>query len=130
MCGLLQPEIWQAAGKLSLAGSDKAAGRLCYRLELTDESSEQLFVWLSVMNEQLQPQIQLMKTGVGTDNDEPIASTVYRQWKRVANFDLPHERVLVRKLAEEEQLRIVLSPQVMISQTADSAVFQMPKKAN
>jgi hypothetical protein len=130
MCGLLQPEIWQAAGKLSLAGSDKAAGRLCYRLELTDESSEQLFVWLSVVNEQLQPQIQLLKTGVGTDNDEPIASTVYRQWKRVAHFDLPHERVLVRKLAEEEQLRIVLSPDVMISQTADGAVFQMPKKAN
>lgn len=124
--GLLQAEIWQPLGKLSLAGSDKAAGRLCYRLEMNDSSSEQVFVWLSVTNEQLQPTVQLVKSGVGIDDDEPIASTVYRQWKRVANVDLPHERTLVRKLAEEEQLRIVTT-EVMTSQ-GPAEFYQMPKE--
>ncbi|WP_254513543.1 S1C family serine protease [Anatilimnocola floriformis] len=128
LCGLLQPEIWQAAGKLSLAGSDKAAGRLCYRLELTDADSEELCVWLSVVNEQLQPQIQLVKTGVGIDDDEPIASTIYRQWKRAGNYDLPTERVLVRKLAEVEQLRIVTTQIATLSPA--KAIFQTPKKAD
>ena len=123
------PEIWQSGGILSLAGSDKAAGRLCYRLVLTDAASEDLFVWLSVVNEQLQPQIQLVKTGVGIDDDEPIASTVYRQWKRIENVDLPGERVLVRKLAEEEQLRIVIT-QVAASMPLTNDLFQMPQKSN
>lgn len=129
LCGLLQSEIWQAAGKLSLAGSDKAAGRLCYRLQLTDDTSEELFVWLSAVNEQLQPQIQLVKTGVGIDDEEPIASTVYRQWKRVGQCDLPAERILVRKLAEEEQLRIVMA-RAMLEESTNNEDFQMPKKAN
>jgi serine protease Do len=127
LAGLLQQETWKSLGKIALNGSDKAAGRLCYRLELTDSSSEQVFVWLSVVNDQLQPAIQLVKSGVGIDDDEPIASTVYRQWKRVANVDLPHERTLVRKLVEEEMLRIVTTS-VMTSQSSAEA-YQLPKEA-
>ncbi len=128
LAGLLQKDIWQPLGKLALTGSDKAAGRLCYRLALTDDKSEQVFVWLSVVNDQLRPEVQLVKAGVGFDDDEPIPSTLYRQWKRVANFDLPHERTLVRKLAEEVVLRVVTTDVQTITMTTPD-FFQMPKEA-
>ncbi|QDU29617.1 Periplasmic serine endoprotease DegP precursor [Anatilimnocola aggregata] len=126
LAGLLQKELWQAAGKLALDGSDKAAGRLCYRLSLTDKDSEQLFVWLSVVNDKLQPEIQLVKSGVGIEDDEPIASTIYRQWKTVANLSVPHERTLVRKLSEEELLRIVTTNVTTLGKV-EPELFQMPK---
>lgn len=126
LAGLLQAEAWQAAGKLTLDGSDKAAGRLCYRMRLTDPASEEVYVWLSVVNDQLQPEIRLVKTGVGYDNDEPIASTIYRSWEKGSHFELPRERTLVRGLAEEEVLRIVTT-QISESETASPESFQLPK---
>jgi serine protease Do len=128
LAGLLQKASWEQAGKLALDGSDKAAGRLCYRLSLTDSSTEQLFVWLSVVNEQLAPEIKLLKAGVGYDDDEPIPSTIYRHWKRAANVDVPFERTLVRKLGEEEVLRIITKDAQSLDQPA-SEMFQMPKAA-
>lgn len=125
LAGLLQKEIWQQLGKLQLDGADKAAGRLCYRLSLTDAASEQLFVWLSVTNEKLQPNIQLVKSGVGVDDDEPIASTIYRRWEAAANLLLPSERILVRQLKEEELQRIVTTH---ISEREHSESFSMPKE--
>jgi S1-C subfamily serine protease len=106
LAGLLQSQAWEQAGKLSLDGSDKAAGQLCYRFAVTDKDSEQLFVWLSVVNDQLQPELKLIKSGVGHDDDEPIDSTLYRQWMVAAGVNLPHERTLVRSLAETERLRV------------------------
>jgi serine protease Do len=126
LAGLLQSEAWQSAGKLSLDGSDKAAGRLCYRFKLTDSASEELFVWLSVVNDQLQPEIRLVKTGGGIDDDEPIPSTLYRGWQRGTRFELPRERTLVRGLAEEEILRVVAT-QILESEPAPHDSFHMPK---
>ena len=76
-------EVW---GELALDGSDKADKRLCYRLSLTDPAtSEQLFLWLSVFDSAGQPQLELVKTGVGLDDDESIASTLYRDIPSAAN---------------------------------------------
>jgi S1-C subfamily serine protease len=125
LAGLLQAPSWQQAGKLSLDGSDKAAGQLCYRLALTDPDSEQLYVWLSVVNDQLQPELNLIKSGVGYDDDEPIDSTLYRQWKVAAGVNLPHERTLVRSLAETERLRIVTT-RVEAHQDVTPALFAPP----
>lgn len=127
LAGLLQNDIWQTAGKLALDGSDKAAGRLCYRLSLTDAGSEQLFVWLSVVNDQLAPEVQLVKSGVGYDDDEPIPSVIYRRWERATKVRLPRERILVRKLNEEETLRIVTT-RVTDDLNNDSSSFQFPAK--
>jgi serine protease Do len=128
LAGLLQSQAWQQAGKLSLEGSDKAAGQLCYRLALTDPDSEQLYVWLSVVNDQLQPELNLIKSGVGYDDDEPIESTLYRQWKVAAGLNLPHERTLVRSLAETERLRIVTTSVQTIAEPAP-AMFARPDVA-
>jgi len=126
LSGMLNKDVWQQAGKIALDGSDKAAGRLAYRVSLTDAASEQLFLWLSVTNEQLHPEIKVLKSGVGVDDDEPIPSTIYRQWKREAGFDLPSERILVKKLAEEQMLRIEL---VEVQKLVNPApkLFQMRK---
>jgi len=94
-------------GELALDGSDKANRRLCYRLSATDPSSEQLFVWLSVYGPAGTPQIELVKSGVGTGDEEPIPSTIYADFRPVEGLSIPYRRTLVTGLAEQPGLDIV-----------------------
>ena len=103
MAALLGDRFAGGWGELALDGCDKAGGRLCYRLSVTDaETSEQLFVWLSVFDAAGQPQIELVKTGVGLDDDEPIAGTLYGDCPAIGRIAAP--RTLVRGLAESQEL--------------------------
>ena len=103
-------------GELALDGSDKAGGRLCYRLSVTNhETTEQLFVWLSVFDDAGAPQIELVKTGVGLDDDEPIPGTLFADGKAAA---------LVRGLAETEEVRLARISFEKVERV-DSAKFEM-----
>lgn len=112
-------------GDLQLDGADKAGGRLCYRISATDsETSEQLFVWLRVLDEARGlPHIELIKSGVGVDNDEPIPSTLYGDFRALG---IPYQRRLVRRLAEEAVLDVVTSKCESLSDISDSW-FQQPE---
>jgi S1-C subfamily serine protease len=112
--------------EIALDGSDKAASRLCYRISATDESSEQLFLWLSVFDDRGQPRIELVKTGVGLDDDEPIAGTLYSDFRAVDSFQIPHKRRLTRGLAEEILLEIATTHCEALSETPDE-LFAMPE---
>jgi S1-C subfamily serine protease len=112
-------------GELALEGSDKADGRLCYRLSATDPSSEQLFVWLTVYGPDGSPGIELVKSGVGTGDEEPIPSTIYSDFKIVEGLAIPHGRTLVTGLAEQEVLTIH-TQKVQILTTWDDGVFAVP----
>jgi serine protease Do len=105
-------------GELALDGSDKAHGRLCYRLSATDPSSEQLFVWLSVYGPAGTPQIELVKSGVGIDDEEPIASTLYSDFRLIEGMAIPHQRTLVNGLAEAPGLVIITTKCELLSETA------------
>jgi hypothetical protein len=95
-------------GDLALDGADKAGRRLCYRLSATDaESSEQLFVWLSVLDDRGQPKIELVKSGVGLDDDESIPAALYGDFRPLGSYQIPHRRTLVRGLAESAQMEVV-----------------------
>lgn len=95
-------------GDLALDGSDKANDRLCYRLSLTDPAtSEQLFIWLSVFDSSGQPRIELVKTGVGLDDDESIASSIYSEFRPASSLPMPRERTLVRGLSEQAVVSII-----------------------
>lgn len=107
LASLIANESLGQWGQLALDGSDKAQRRLCYRLSATDASSEQLFVWLSVTGTGGQPHIELVKSGVGYDNDEPIPSTVYSEFQPLDGLMLPVRRTLVRGLAEQPDLSVV-----------------------
>jgi serine protease Do len=99
LMGASSPSDW---GEVALNGADKANGRLCYRLSLTDPAtSEQLFVWLSVYDAAGAPHIELVKTGVGLDDDEPISSALYEGFQAKSEWMIPAGRTLVRGLAEE-----------------------------
>jgi len=100
---------WPAAwGELALDGADKANSRLCYRLSLTDaESSERLYLWLSVFDASGQPHVELVKTAVGLDDDEPIAGTLYAGAQPTEGLVLPARRTFVRGLAESPELVVV-----------------------
>jgi serine protease Do len=111
-------------GALALDGSDKGRGRLCYRLSVTDADSEQLFVWLSLFGDDGHPQIQLQKSGVGIDDDEPISSVTYDEWQDRGGVRLPMQRKLVLGLAEREEL--VCVTQQVGSEKIDDQLFQIP----
>jgi hypothetical protein len=113
-------------GELALEGSDKAGGRLCYRLAATDPSSEQLFVWLTVYGPAGTPQIELVKSGVGTDDDEPIPSTLYSDFKSVEGISIPQRRTLVTGLAETPQLEMVTTKCELLTSAKDEE-FKQPE---
>ncbi len=104
---LQSPAAAERYGTLALDGADKAQDRLCYRLSLTDPSSERLHLWLSVEDAAGQRRVELVKAGVGVDDEEPIPSTCYRDFAASGGLALPARAVLVRGLAETEQLEIV-----------------------
>lgn len=112
-------------GELALDGSDKANSRLCYRLSVTDSSSEQLFVWLSVFGASGQPSIELVKSGVGIDDEEPIPSTLYSDHRPVSGLSVPHRRTLVRGLNERAEYEIVTSQCQLLDEVGNEA-FSRP----
>jgi hypothetical protein len=113
-------------GELALDGADKAGQRLCYRLSATDESSEQLFVWLSVLDDRGAPHVELVKSGVGLDNDEPIPATLYGDFRPIGSYQIPHRRRLVRGLAEETTAEVVTTKCEPLS-SIDGAQFEKPQ---
>jgi S1-C subfamily serine protease len=122
---LLDSETLSQWGDLALDGADKANNRLCYRLSLTDRAtSEQLFLWLSVFDSDGQPQIQLVKTGVGLDDDEPIAGTMYADVRPVAGVLIPHQRSLVHGLAEDATFSVMTT--TAIESDLGTDIFHKP----
>jgi serine protease Do len=113
-------------GELALEGSDKANRRLCYRLAATDPSSEQLFVWLSVYGADGTPRIELVKSGVGIDDDEPIPSTLYADFRAVEGLAIPHRRTLVTGLAEAPVLEVVTTKCELLTSVAEE-LFKQPE---
>ena len=126
LTSLLAPNPLEGLGALALDGSDKGRGRLCYRLSATDKDSEEFFVWLSVTDDNLHPHVQLQKTGVGIDDDEPIASVVYDDWDDTEGLYLPWKATLVRGLAETPELVIDAQSCSALAEI-DEAFFQAPK---
>jgi serine protease Do len=115
---LQSPAAAERYGTLALDGADKAQDRLCYRLSLTDPSSEQLFLWLSVDDAAGQQRVELVKAGVGLDDEEPIPSTIYRDFAASVGLALPARAALVRGLAETEQLEIVTEQASLVEITS------------
>lgn len=125
LSSLLADEPLARWGQVALDGSDKAQRRLCYRLSATDPSSEQLFVWLSVHDASGTPWIELVKSGVGTGDEEPIPSTIYSEFRPLQGLSLPIRRTLVRGLAEHVELSIVASQLRSLTEVTDE-MFARP----
>jgi hypothetical protein len=111
-------------GTLALDGADEGRSRLCYRLSVTDPDSEQLFVWLSVFGDDGRRLVQLQKSGVGIDDDEPIPAVIYEGWQEHDGLLVPHKRTLVLGLDERPELTCV--NQAVAVGKLDDAVFQVP----
>ena len=126
LAALLSPKPLEGLGELALDGADKGRGRLCYRLSATDKESEQLFVWLSVCDDEIQPRVQLQKTGVGIDDEEPISSVIYDKWEQTDGLSLPWKATLVRGLAETPEFVIDTQSCSALAEI-DDAFFQAPK---
>jgi serine protease Do len=123
MLGLSQAADW---GELALDGADKAGGHLCYRLSITDKAtSEQLYIWLRPREIHTQSKFQLVKTGVGLDDDETIESVVYEEFLTSTGTELPQLRRLVHGIAENTGT--VISMVAAMPGDVDSRLFAMPE---
>ena len=126
LAALLSSKPLDHLGELALEGADKGRGRLCYRLSATDAESEQFFVWLSVCDDSVNPRVQLQKSGVGIDDDEPIPSVTYDEWEETEGLSLPWKRTIVRGLAEAPELSIETQSCSALAEI-DDAFFLVPK---
>lgn len=112
-------------GELALDGSDKADGRLCYRLSVTDASSEQLFLWLTFSPNPAEP-LELIKTGVGLDDHEPIPSTLLSDFRQIGSYQIPHRRILVQGISESTAFEI-RTTSCKAASTFDEMTFALPQ---
>lgn len=116
-------EPWQ------LDGADKAQGQLAYRISASDEQGEQLFLWLSVPDSDGDQPIELLKSAVGTDDDEPIPATLYRPaFEGISRVPTPTG--LVRGLAEVpvDREAVEVTGNFEALDRLEDAWFQMPEK--
>ena len=93
-------------------------------MSFTDPAtSEQLFLWLSVFDSAGQPRLELVKTGVGLDDDELIASTIYSDVKAVHEGLIPFQRTLVQGLKEDPVVSVITTA---IDPQTRTDIFEKP----
>lgn len=122
----LQSEPFLGLGSLKLDGSDKAAAQPAFRINLTDESTEEAYLWLSVFGAEGRPVIGLLKSGVALDDEDPIPSVRFVDWQTVANRQLPRKRELVTGLAETVQQTFVNQSCEVVKEVT-SGLFGIPE---
>lgn len=83
-------EQWQ------LDGSDKAQGRRSYRIRAADEDDNRFFLWLSVLHDEGQPFVSLLKSGRDEEAGARRPAVTFHDYEEVAGTMLPqHFRVVV-----------------------------------
>jgi hypothetical protein len=125
MAVALQGKWPDALGPIALQGGDKAQHQIAYRLVAGPEKEDPVYFWLSVFDPQGQPSVSLLKTGVGTYDDEPVPALTYHDWQLAAGYRWPHRKVFVKGLVERpgDEIR---TRQVTAADVTDAA-FRMPE---
>jgi serine protease Do len=100
--------LWKNVGAtsaipVSLQGGDKAQQQVAYRLAVSPDKQDPLYIWLSVFNANGTPAVSLLKTGISLHNDEPIPAMSYRSWNKFQGHLWPAEFSLVTGLREDLQ---------------------------
>lgn len=121
---MLSAEPLASIGKVMVDAGDKASGSLAYRLKAIDADSDELFVWLSVLGSDGQPQVRLVKTAE-TYDDERTPGVIYDAWRDAGGVQFPHERRIVQGLAEATSLTIK-TQDVAPLKTLDDSLFAKP----
>jgi hypothetical protein len=122
----LKSDAFAGLGTLRLDGSDKAAQRPAFRLNLIDDASEETYLWFSVFGSEGRPDIRLLKAGVALDDDDPLPNVRFADWQTVAGMELPRTRQLIRGLGEiAEQTLVNITCEVL--QELDPASFRADK---
>jgi S1-C subfamily serine protease len=97
---MLRGESHESFGMLALDGGDKAQRQVAYRLSTTPAEQDPLYVWLSVFGSEGRLGLQLLKTGVGLYDDEPVPALACYDWKSRVGINWPHRKVYVKGFAE------------------------------
>jgi hypothetical protein len=123
---MLRGESQESFGVLALDGGDKAQGQIAYRISTTPAEQDPIYVWLSVFDSEDRLGLQLLKTGVGLHDDEPIPALTYHDWKSAAGVRWPHRKVYVKGLAETagDEIRTKTVEPITLS----DELFRMPQQ--
>jgi S1-C subfamily serine protease len=122
---MLRGEAHESFGVLALDGGDKAQGQVAYRISITPAEQDPLYVWLSVFDGEGRIGLQLLKTGIGLHDDEPIAALTCHDWKSAAGVSWPHRKVYVKGFAETagDEVRTKTVEPIALS----DELFRMPE---
>ncbi len=92
-----------AFGETLLDGSDKAQSVNAYRFKLLDPDDDWFFYWLSMVDENDDPQIQLLKACADKDGDQGAGAVSFYDWQTVEGIRIAQERKTVFGLGEDER---------------------------
>ncbi|MEX2185343.1 MAG: trypsin-like peptidase domain-containing protein [Pirellulales bacterium] len=111
-----------------LQGSDRAAGERAFRLRMSLAKDDDVFVWLSLFDAAGQPQVRLLKTGIGASGAEIDPAVTYRDYREVAGVRLPHVWTVVEGLVERPRLVAIVQDARAVPD-ASPATFARPEGA-
>ena len=125
---LFQDKPLENIGDVSLVGGDKSQRLPAYRMKTLDSEGDWFYVWLSVIDEQSQVSVRLLKSSPDINADKASGAVTYSDWRTAEGIQVPHRRDFVQGLAEESQWRFVTKSCESVQEVADSE-FQLPSDA-
>ncbi len=139
---LLNPVLSQAAtlaavfdeeplarfGKVLLDGGDKALGQPAYRVKSIDDRGDWFYVWLSVLGEDGQPGVRLLKSGADIDGKSPAMAVTFADWRSISGMPLPFRRALVDGISENEVVQFQTVQAEALSDLSQE-MFEVPGDA-
>jgi S1-C subfamily serine protease len=109
LCGMLQKSSLSPLFKHgTIDGTGRSQQQRAFRVQLatTFDFDRPVFVWLSQFDDAGREHVQLLKTGIHPDGDEPRPCMTYHEWKTVDGVALPFLRRLVVETAETPVLEL------------------------
>ncbi len=125
LAALFHEKPLESFGELQLDGSDKSQRLPAYRIKATDAEGDWFYVWLSVINEQSNLEVRLLKASPDIDGDGPQGAVTYSDWRPVGGVQWPHRRDFVRGLSEKRVVSFV-TENCEWTDDISEAVFEKP----
>ena len=125
MTSVWQQQPFSALGEMLLDGSGKADNQNAYRMKINDSDGDWYFAWLGMYDDQGYPKVNLLKSGAELDLDDEAGGILYRDWRTVDGFSVPHVRQVVQGLSETVVLTMKTQSCQVKPNVADDT-FKMP----
>ena len=106
-------------GDVLLDGADKAQRQIAYRVKTIDDRGDWFFAWFSLFNEQLQPEVRLLKASSDKDADGDGGGVNFVDWREFNGVMLPYQRDFIAGLEESVRMQAFTTDVTLVSELSD-----------